>query len=87
MVFLLCTLGVPVLLILVRADKAWPILFWLNTSFYCAFFMIFMLVHLEVRYFYLVKMYSFSMCLLLLALAWSNVFRFRIMKSKIVNFT
>jgi uncharacterized protein (DUF2062 family) len=81
-VFLLCMFGIPVLLVLLRADDAWPIILWLNASFCGAFLAIFVLVQLEVRYFYLVKIYSFSMCTLLLALTIGR-FRCGMMRSRL----
>lgn len=67
-VFLLTSIGIIPLLIMLRALPIFPVLIWINCSFYSAFVMIFTFAQLEARYFYLVKIYGFIMFVILFCL-------------------
>lgn len=75
LIFLCCAASVPVLLVFLRSERTWPVLVWINVAFYGAFFLILVLVQYEIRYFYLLKLYSLSMSTLLMSMAWRRASR------------
>lgn len=66
-ILLLAILGIVPLLILLRKLPIWPVLLWTNFSFFSTFFVIFSLVQIEPRYFYLIKIYGVFMFIVLLS--------------------
>lgn len=70
-IFLACLILSLPLLWVIRSYRHWATMAWLIGSLYGASFVIFTLVHFEIRYFFLLKIFSFSMAINLLAVAWS----------------
>lgn len=65
-ILFLLILGIISLLVLLRKTLIWSVLIWINVSFFSAFFIIFTVAQIESRYFYLVKIYSIFMFIILL---------------------
>ncbi|MNK69098.1 hypothetical protein D3C87_884780 [compost metagenome] len=59
------------LLYLIRKSSDFLVYFWVFSSFYACFFVIFVLVQFEVRYFFLPKIFSVFVALALASVAWS----------------
>ena len=59
-------------LLLLRNYIWTPLLVWINLGFYTCLFVILSLAHFEVRYFYLVKIFSANMFMLLACFAWKE---------------
>lgn len=62
------------LVFLVRRQQVAVVYFWVLASFYGCFTVVFSLVHLEVRYFFLVKIFALFCGIALAAAAWSGRF-------------
>jgi hypothetical protein len=71
-ILLIFAIAIIPLLIATRRHSWSPILLWINLSFFGPFFMIFSLVPFETRYFYLVKIFGFTMSILLACVAWTE---------------
>ncbi|WP_321948498.1 hypothetical protein [Paraburkholderia sp. J10-1] len=70
-ILLIFTVAIVPLQIAIRRHSWSPLLLWINLSFFSPFFVVFSLVAFEARYFYLVKIFGFSMCMLLACLTWT----------------
>ena len=66
-ILLLAILGIVPLLVLLRNLPIWPVLLWINISFFSTFFIIFTFAQIESRYFYSIKIYSVFMFMILLS--------------------
>ncbi|ANN69102.1 hypothetical protein [Bordetella bronchialis] len=64
-IFVICLLLIVPLMVASRRAKGWLMVVWPAVSFYGAFFVIFSLVHFETRYFYLIKLFSFTLVVIL----------------------
>ncbi len=71
-VLLVFVFAIIPLLLAIRTYVGFPILLWINLSFFGPFFVIFSLIPFETRYFYLVKLFSFTMSILLACIAWGQ---------------
>ncbi|MGV2864423.1 hypothetical protein [Achromobacter sp. AGC39] len=69
-VFLLCLLISLPLLWVVRGYRWWAVLAWSVASLYGAAAVIFVLVHFESRYFYILKIFSFTTVMSMMAIWW-----------------
>ncbi len=72
MIFLAALVGVIVLLCMpnMRRQRLWPLLLWINLSFFTTTGLIVSLSHFEVRYFYFPKIYGIVMFLFLASLSY-----------------
>lgn len=70
---LLCVLAIAPLLHLGRRALASDVLIWLFSSFFIFFFLVFVLIHYEVRYFYLFKIFAIVSSVLLACRAWHQM--------------
>lgn len=61
-IYLASLVAIFPLLIAARKSRRWPVMAWATVSMFGAFFVIFTLAHFEPRYFYLIKIFSFTMC-------------------------
>jgi hypothetical protein len=78
-ILLICIIGIAPLMVVTRKYAGSAILLWANVSFFGGFFVIFSLVQFETRYFYVVKLYGFTIFLMLAAIAWHQRARGRIL--------
>ena len=70
LVYFICLIAVPLLLVLTRRYQWWDLMAWSVASLYAASFVIFTLAHFESRYFYLLKIFAFVWSANMSAMVW-----------------
>jgi len=70
--FLICLIGLVILLVRFRTALWWQAIAWQAVSFAGAYSAIYILAHLEYRYLYLPKILAFTMFVTFTALAWQS---------------